>query len=66
MNNGCKECGLPIYPPGITFTGQACWFGGNHPVNNVHTVSELSLLQPIKDLTDSIMKLTEAIEKGRD
>lgn len=27
----CKYCNLPIYPPGVSYTGTACFFNGNHP-----------------------------------
>lgn len=73
---GCKYCGLPIYPPGVTYTGQACWFNGNHPeafssplvrVVEVHDHSVKMLVQDIRTHVDAqewakVDRLLKALE----
>lgn len=53
----CKDCGLPVYPAGVSYTGSACMWQGHHPIQSASPALELE----VRILTQSIKELTEAV-----
>lgn len=60
MWDNCKTCGKFIPPVGVTYSGDACIYGGNHPFV---TQAQLPHPQQRDQLANAINRLAKAIEK---
>ena len=57
----CDICKQPIYPAGVTYTGNACRFAGNHPTFSPQGYSTREISSDIQELTKAINGLTKIL-----